>query len=214
MRGFNSFGLVFRLKIEIDVGFILRVGRAHGISGSLGDLECVGDCNRDVLAVVPNYIVRQWGTSFIGDAAVGRLQYRTKNLPDVCAMKDCAHARHFLCLARIELLQLAVGDRRFDWNGIQQAGKVKVRRIHRGATDLKWTIDARRLSTDRRCSRGFGYRWHLQHSSGSLRHQFQSVHQTAFRQLYLKSVLALRFRVAQRRLRCFLKNSLRRRLPG
>src|SRR5882724_820391 len=54
----------------------------------------------------------------------------------------------------------------------------------------------------------------LQHSLGSLRHQFQSVCQTAFRQLYLKSVLALRFRVAQRRLRCFLKNSLRRRLPG
>ena len=163
----------------------------------------------DVLAVVPNHIVRQRRTTFIGHAAVGRLQHRTENLPDICAMKDCAHAWHFLCLTRIELLQLAVGDRRLDWNGIQQAGKVKVRRIHRGAADLEWTIDARRLSTDRRCRRGFGYRWHLQHSSGSFRHQFQSVHQTAFRQLYLKSVLALRFRVAQRCLRSFLKNGLR-----
>ena len=47
-----------------------------------------------------------------------------------------------------------------------------------------------------------------QHSLGSLRHQFESVHQTAFRQLHFESILALRFRVAQRCLRRFLKNSL------
>ena len=50
------------------------------------------------------------------------------------------------------------------------------------------------------------YRWHLPHSSGGLRHQFQSVRQAALGQLDLESVLALRLGVAQRRLRRLAKN--------
>jgi hypothetical protein len=43
-----------------------------------------------------------------------------------------------------------------------------------------------------------------------LRHQFQGVDETAFGQFDLKTILALRFRAAQRRLSRFLENGLRR----
>jgi hypothetical protein len=50
----------------------------------------------------------------------------------------------------------------------------------------------------------------LDYPLGGLRHQFQGVDETAFGQFDLKTILALRFRAAQRRLSRFLENGLRR----
>src|SRR6202171_5543278 len=49
-------------------------------------------------------------------------------------------------------------------------------------------------------------------ASGSLSREFQRVCETAFGQLHLESVLALRFGATQRRIRRFLENGFRRRL--
>jgi hypothetical protein len=107
------------LQINVDVGFLLRVGGANRVGSSFGGFECVGDRQRNVLAVVANDIVRQWGAAFIRDAAVVWLKHRAENFSDVSPMKNRADARHFLGSSGVELLQLSVRNRRFDWYRIQ-----------------------------------------------------------------------------------------------
>ena len=50
---------------------------------------------------------------------------------------------------RVEFRNSAAGDCRFDRNGIQHPGKVKVGGILRLSADLQWTIYTRRVVTNR-----------------------------------------------------------------
>ncbi len=59
-------------------------------------------------------------------------------------------------------------------------------------------------AADRRCCE---FRlWHIHHSLGGLRREFQSVHEAAFGQLDFEAILALRLCVAQSGFRRFPEN--------
>ena len=66
-------------------------------------------------------------------------------------MKNRAHAGHLFGRSRVELCDLAVGDRRLNRNGIEQSGKMEVGGILRHAAHLQRPVDARSFATDRRC---------------------------------------------------------------
>ena len=64
-------------------------------------------------------------------------------------MKDRTHAWHFFRGTGVDFLDLAVGDRRFHWNGIQNSGKVEVGGVLRCSGYLQWAIDAWCFAADR-----------------------------------------------------------------
>src|SRR5260370_7702228 len=71
-------------------------------------------------------------------------------------MKNSSHTGHFLGGGRVEFYHAAVGDRRFDGNGIQHPGKVEVGGILRLSTHLQRAIHAWCIATNRRNGR-----WHV-----------------------------------------------------
>ena len=130
-----------------------------------------------------------------------------ENFSDVFAMKNRAHAGHLFRRGCVEFRDLAVGDRRLDRNGIEQPGKMEVGCIHAPAP-LTFSGPSTRgvVCADRRRRRGFLCHWHVRYSLGGLRREFQGVDETAFGQFHFEAILALRFCIAQRRLRRFSEN--------
>ena len=63
-------------------------------------------------------------------------------------MKNRTHAGHFLGGGRVEFDHSAVGDCRFDRNGIQHPGKVEIGGVLRHATHLHRPVDARLAFAD------------------------------------------------------------------
>src|SRR6266446_7072381 len=102
-RSINYIRLIIRFEIGFDVWLFLNVSGANGVSRSFSALKRVRDSERDVLAVVPNDVVFEWRSPLIVDAFESLAFGRTKNLVD-----------------------LAVRDRRFDRDGIEQPGEMKV----------------------------------------------------------------------------------------
>ena len=101
------------------------------------------------MAVVANDIVFKGRATLVDDAFEPLSLDRAENLSDVFAMKYCLHAGHLFGRGRIEFLDLAVGDRRFDRNCIQQPGKMEVGGVLRNSAYFQRPIDARCLATDR-----------------------------------------------------------------
>src|SRR5438132_13081131 len=77
-------------------------------------------------------------------------------------MKDCSHARHSLSRSRVQLLDFAICNRRFDRSGVEQVRKMEIRSVHGGTANFEWTIDVRLRCAD------FGCLGALRHDSGLL----------------------------------------------
>ena len=147
--GGNLIGFIVGLEIRIDVVLVLCVGRANRIGSGFGALKCIGDSERNILAVVANDIILERRATFIDDTFEPRSLHRAENLSDILAMKNRSHARHFLGRGRVEFDHAAVGDRRLDGNGVQHSGKVEIRGVLRHSSYLQRAIYARRLATNR-----------------------------------------------------------------
>ena len=70
--GRNCLRLVVRFEVGLDVRLFLFVGGANGIGSGLGAFKCIGDSERDILAVVANDIVFEWRATLIDDAFESR----------------------------------------------------------------------------------------------------------------------------------------------
>src|SRR5207253_10946055 len=113
--------------------------------------ESVCHGQRNVLAVIANHIVLEWRAPLYTDSFHSLSHDRSENLSDICAMKDCSHARHSLSRSRVQLLDFAICNRRFDRNGVEQVRKMEIRSVRRGTANFEWTIDARLRFADYGC---------------------------------------------------------------
>ena len=118
--------IVARLKMSLDIWRFFRVGGAHCIGGSFGGFECLGHCQRDVLAVIVNHIVFERRPALFADAIEARGRGRAKDLTNVPAVENCSHPRHVLGGRSVQREQLAIRDGRFYGNCIKHSGKHKV----------------------------------------------------------------------------------------
>jgi hypothetical protein len=177
---------VVRYEISRNIVLLLRVRDTNRIGRSFGPLKCIGDSERDVLAVVANDIIFERRTTLIDYPIEALSLDGAKNLSDIFAMKNRAHARHLFRCGYVEFRNSAAGDRRLNRNGIQHPGEVEVGGVLRLSGYLQRAIYARRLATDgdvvgASCVVGmFGS------SLGSLCRELQRVHKAAFQPFTLK----------------------------
>src|SRR5205823_13251533 len=110
---------------------------------------------RNVMAVKPHDIVLERRPPLDADAANAFPEGRAEILPHVLTMQNRADAGHLLCGGGVELRDLPIGNRRLDWNTLQQSRKIKVGGVMRCSGHLQRPIDARSVATDRRCRWSF-----------------------------------------------------------
>ena len=187
---------------------MLVVGNTHDIRSSFGRFESVRHGKRNVLTVVPNHIVLEGRASLDTNLFEALTRSGTGNLSNVDPMKNRAHTWHLLRHSCVDLLDFAVGNRRFDRNRIEHSRKVVVGSVHGRAADLKRAIDTNLRFTDHGHLSVFGHK--SIDSLGRLSHKLQGVDKAAFSQLNLESVLTLRFGVAQCCIGCSLENAFAR----
>src|ERR1043166_6039444 len=118
-------------------------------------------------------------------------------------MKYRPYTGHLLRRRSVESRYAAIGDRRLNRHGIQQAWKMKVSRVLRLSAHLQGTINAGRVATNGRSGQCFLFWRHVRSFAESDFHgQSEGVRETTFGQLDLECVFALWFRIANGGLGC------------
>ena len=127
--------------LEVELRPLLAVAHLHDVGRSRGVLECIGDDQRNRLAVVVHDVVLQERER----APRGRLDRRLATLWQLrrVEVRDYEqHARRLLRPARIERDDGAFGDRALHDHGVRETRQLKLRRVARLAGDLERPIGA------------------------------------------------------------------------
>src|SRR5262249_47900154 len=122
---------------------LLCVGDAHRIGSGPGSFERVSDSQRDVLAVIAHDVILEWWPPLVADTFESRSQNRAEDFSDVLAMKNRAHAGHFLRRGSVEFDSFALCDGRFACHAMEQPGKMEVVRFLRFPVSLQRPTPAR-----------------------------------------------------------------------
>ena len=144
----NDIRFVVGFEVRINVRLLLCVGDAHRIGSGLGSFERVRHSQRNVLAVIAHNVILEWRPPLVGNALESRSLDRAEDFSNVLAMKNRAHAGHFLRRGSVEFDYFALCDRRFDWHAIEQSGKMEVGRVLRFPGHLQRPIHARGIAAD------------------------------------------------------------------
>ena len=126
ISGKDDVRIVARFEAGLNIGFFFGVRRTHCIGRSLGGLESIGDGESDVLAVVSDHVIFEWGPALQADAIEARRRGGTKDPADIPAMKNRTCARHLLRCRSIEREQFAIRDRGFHRHGVQHSGEIEI----------------------------------------------------------------------------------------
>src|SRR5262245_11394645 len=137
-----------RLKMSFYVWLFFRVGGAHCVGCCSRRLKCLGHRESDVLSVIADHVVFEWGPALFTHTIKAWRRRRTKNLADVLAVKNFANTGHLLGRRSIEREQFAIRDGRLYRNGIEHSWEMKIRRVLCQSGDLQGTVDPQSVAAD------------------------------------------------------------------
>src|SRR6266436_7811692 len=94
--------IVGSFEVRLNIRFLFGVSRMNCIGGSLRSLKGIGDGESDVLTVVSDNVILEWGPALQADAIEARRRSGTKDPANVRAMKNRPYAGHLFRRRSIE----------------------------------------------------------------------------------------------------------------